>query len=163
MELNQFNTLDEQDARSVVTPCLDIERWVTAVVAGRPYDSVEAAIELAEQAAEPFTTDEVDSALAHHPRIGERAAGDSAEADLSRGEQAALSTDEQIQADLLAGNKAYEDKFGQVFLIRAAGRSAEEILDQLNTRLGNDAETEAGIIADQLRQIAVLRLSGALQ
>lgn len=163
MELSQFNQVDEQIARSVITPCLDITRWVDAIVDARPFDSVEAATEVAQQAANPFTSEEVDAALAHHPRIGEKAAGDSAEADLSRGEQASLSTDEQIQADLLAGNKAYEEKFGQVFLIRAAGRSAEEILEQLNTRLGNDAGAEASIIADQLRQIAVLRLSGALQ
>lgn len=163
MELSEFNQADEQTARSVITPCLDITRWVNAIVDARPYESVEAATDVAVQAAKPFTADEVDAALAHHPRIGEKAAGDSAEADLSRGEQASLSTDEQIQADLLAGNKAYEEKFGQVFLIRAAGRSAEEILAQLNTRLGNDAETEAGVIADQLRQIAVLRLSGALK
>lgn len=163
MELSEFNQADEQTARSVVTPCLDIDRWVTAVVAGRPYDSVDAAAELARLAAAPFTASEVESALAHHPRIGERASGDSAEADLSRGEQANLSNDEQVQADLLTGNRAYEAKFGQVFLIRAAGRSAEEILEQLNLRLANDAQTEAGIIAEQLRQIAVLRLSGALQ
>ena len=47
-------------------------------------------------------------------------------------------------------------------MIRAAGRSSEQILEQLTTRLGNDDETESAVVADQLRQIAVLRLQGAV-
>ena len=65
-------------------------------------------------------------------------------------------------AGCAAGNQAYEERFGQVFLIRAAGRSAEEILAALESRLTNDEKTEQSIVADQLRQIALLRLSKAV-
>ena len=47
-----------------------------------------------------------------------------------------------------------------MFLIRAAGRTPEEILDQLSTRMDNDPGTEQAVVADQLRQIALLRLEG---
>ena len=63
---------------------------------------------------------------------------------------------------LRAANEAYEERFGRVFLIRAAGRSAAEILAALESRLTNDDATERRVVADQLRQIALLRLAGAV-
>ena len=65
-------------------------------------------------------------------------------------------------ARLAAGNAAYEQRFGHVFLIRAAGRDAEDILVQLERRLRNDDETERAETVDNLRQIALLRLEAAV-
>jgi 2-oxo-4-hydroxy-4-carboxy-5-ureidoimidazoline decarboxylase len=66
-------------------------------------------------------------------------------------------------ADALAsGNRAYEEKFGRVFLIRAAGRTAPEILAALNERLAHTAAQEDAIVAQQLREIALLRLEGVI-
>ena len=61
-----------------------------------------------------------------------------------------------------AGNREYEEKFGRVFLIRAAGRTAPEILQALNSRLANTPAEEDTIVAQQLREIAVLRLEGLI-
>jgi 2-oxo-4-hydroxy-4-carboxy-5-ureidoimidazoline decarboxylase len=61
---------------------------------------------------------------------------------------------------LAAGNVAYEERFGHVFLIRAAGRSGAEILAELERRLANDAAAERAETVDNLRQIALLRLEG---
>jgi 2-oxo-4-hydroxy-4-carboxy-5-ureidoimidazoline decarboxylase len=47
--------------------------------------------------------------------------------------------------------------------VRAAGRTAEEILANLTERLANDPGTEALVTAEQLRQIALLRLESILQ
>ena len=158
--LTEFNAADRDEAVALVRPCLDIERWVAAVVDGRPYPDLSALIGIAETAADPFTQEEVTAALEHHPRIGERASGASAEASLSRSEQSGVSADADVQQKLAAGNRAYEERFGHVFLIRAAGRGTSEILAALEDRLSNDAETERSIMADQLRQIALLRLEG---
>jgi 2-oxo-4-hydroxy-4-carboxy-5-ureidoimidazoline decarboxylase len=161
--LAEFNAAERPAAVALVRPCLDIDRWVDAVVDGRPYTDARALVKVAATAADPFTADELDSALQHHPRIGDRAAGGSAEAGHSRSEQSGVSTDDDVQQRLADGNRAYEDRFGHVFLIRAAGRSGEEILAALEDRLGNDAETESAIMAQQLREIAVLRLEGIVE
>ena len=162
--LTRFNDADRADAAAVVRPCLDVDRWVDAVLDGRPYPDLDAVLDLAGRAAEQFTDDELTAALRHHPRIGERAAGASAEASLSRSEQSAVAgADSDVQRQLADGNRAYEERFGHVFLIRAAGRSSEEILAALQERLTNDAETEKVIMADQLRQIALLRLQGVFR
>jgi 2-oxo-4-hydroxy-4-carboxy-5-ureidoimidazoline decarboxylase len=161
--LDSFNALDRDAARSALRPCVDIDRWIDAVVDGRPYSDVEEALAAGRRAADPWTEAEIDGALAHHPRIGDRPAGASAEATLSRSEQAGVDvTDSEVQGALVAGNLAYEDRFGRVFLIRAAGRSSQEILDALNARLLHSPDEELAVVGQQLREIAVLRLEGVL-
>jgi 2-oxo-4-hydroxy-4-carboxy-5-ureidoimidazoline decarboxylase len=163
MHLEQFNAASRTEAGDFLRPCLDIQRWIDELAEGRPYAGPEALLTAGREAANPFTPAEIDAALAHHPRIGERAQGDSAEARLSQSEQAGLGVADTDVAEALAeGNRTYEEKFGQVFLIRAAGRSREEILAALNTRLSHSPEQEQLVIGQQLREIAVLRLEGMM-
>ncbi|MEI2278265.1 2-oxo-4-hydroxy-4-carboxy-5-ureidoimidazoline decarboxylase [Paenarthrobacter ilicis] len=161
MELAEFNSVDRNEAIRILTPCLDISRWVETIVDARPYASVDELLGQARSAAEPFTSAEVESAMAHHPRIGERPKAQTTEAAMSRSEQAGVDPgDNHTTAALAEGNRAYEEKFGRVFLIRAAGRSAEEILSTLQERITHTPEEEDTIVAGQLREIALLRLSG---
>lgn len=163
MLLEEFNLAERGDAVAALRPCIDVTRWCEDIVDHRPFESIDALVAEAAQAADPFTTEEIDSALAHHPRIGERAGGESREATMSRSEQAGVDpADAQVQRALREGNLAYEERFGRVFLIRAAGRSAEEILSSLRERLQNDPDSEERIIAGQLREIALLRLRGTI-
>jgi len=77
----------------------------------------------------------------------------------SRQEQAGVSdASADTLAALAAGNRTYEERFGQVFLICATGLSAAEMLTALRARLGNDADTEAKIVREELRKITGLRL-----
>lgn len=161
MTIDDLNSLDAAAAAEFLRPALDIPRWIDELVAARPFASREQLLETAATAAAPFTLAEIDRALTHHPRIGDRAEGDGAEAELSRSEQSGIDPeDAALQQELRERNVAYEERFGRVFLIRAAGRTPAQILDALDERMGNDDERELGIIADQLRQIAVGRLEG---
>jgi OHCU decarboxylase len=98
-------------------------------------------------------------AFAAHPRIGERATARWASSEQSASATAAYAT----LAELAEGNRAYEERFGHVFLIRATGRSAEEMLAALRERLGNDPATELAVAAEQQRQITALRLERLLR
>lgn len=163
MTLNEFNELDREQAVAAVRPALDIQRWIDQIVDGRPYESVAQVLDAARSAANPFADQEVEQALSHHPKIGERAAGESKEANLSRNEQAGLGeSPDSVKEDLARGNREYEDRFGHVFLIRAAGRSLPEILSELQRRLQNSPQAERAEVAEQLREIAVLRIEGML-
>lgn len=82
---------------------------------------------------------------------------------MSASEQSGVDqSDADIASALKAGNEAYEQKFGRVFLIRAAGRSAGEILASLQKRLQHNPHDEDDVVAEQLRQIALLRLEGVI-
>lgn len=161
MLLEEFNDLDRAAAIAALRPCIDVQRWCESVADSRPFASRADLLKAAEEAARPFTAEEIEAALVHHPRIGERASGGSKEANLSRAEQSGVDpNDARIATSLAAGNVAYEGKFGRVFLIAAAGRTADEILSALNARLENSADDEELVVAEQLRKIAMLRLEG---
>jgi OHCU decarboxylase len=163
VHIDEFDALPAADAAAQVAVWAAIPGWVDAIVAARPFASTDSLAEHADTLARDWTAVDLDAALAHHPRIGQRPTGDGAEAAASRREQIAMSTASAgTAADLAAANAAYEERFGRVFLIRAAGRSPEEMLAEARRRLGNDDDTETAEALDQLRQIALLRLRGAV-
>ena len=70
----------------------------------------------------------------------------------------------EVTAAIAAGNAAYEERFGRVFLIRAAGRSPQEILGGAAATPGNDDETEVSAKRSaSSREIALLRLRGSVR
>jgi len=149
----------EAALREGLAASLFVNRWIDEVAAGYPYESVAHLLSVAEEAATPLAPYEIDEAIAHHPRIGEKPAGEGAAQNFSRSEQAGLGdADEQVAAQIAAGNEAYEERFGRVFIIRAAGRTRPEILDELTRRLELPNATELEIVGDQLREIALIRL-----
>jgi 2-oxo-4-hydroxy-4-carboxy-5-ureidoimidazoline decarboxylase len=153
----RFDDLGEDDARQLLLRCMSAPDWAEEVLAGRPYRSREELLDAADQAARELSADDVEEALDGHPRIGERA-GAGHHAAASAREQAGVVSTSATSQKLVAANQAYEDRFGHVFLIRAAGRSGDEILAELERRLGNSPEAEAAETLDNLRQIALLRL-----
>jgi 2-oxo-4-hydroxy-4-carboxy-5-ureidoimidazoline decarboxylase len=158
VDLARFNGMESAAVTQSLLACCDVPEWAATVRDGRPYADVEAVIAAADASAREFTAADVDRALAAHPRIGERAAGESDSARWSRGEQGRVDRDEATLAALAAGNQAYEDRFGRVFLISAAGLSGGEILAALRSRLEHDPDVELRVVADELRKIALLRL-----
>ena len=55
-------------------------------------------------------------------------------------------------------NRRYEEKFGYIFIVCAAGKNADEILAILRNRLDNDADEELRIAAGEQARITQLRL-----
>ena len=161
--LDAFNSAPSARVTAALLACCDVPSWAAAVRDGRPYRDVESVLDVADKAARELTAQDVDRALAAHPRIGERPAGHGAEAELSRAEQAGVSTNHGTRTALLEGNRAYEDRFGRVFLICATGLSGDDVLAALRERLDNDEPTEAAVVAEELRKIALLRLRKVVQ
>jgi 2-oxo-4-hydroxy-4-carboxy-5-ureidoimidazoline decarboxylase len=93
-----------------------------------------------------LTWDDIAAVLAAHPRIGERSA---------TGEQAGVR--DGTRPALAAANRAYEARFGHIFLTCAAGRSGEDMLAELRDRLNNDLDAERRVVTRELLKIALLR------
>lgn len=164
MRLTDFNALADAAAADVVASWAAVPRWIDALVDGRPYASVTRLMAAADDAAATWTGEEVEDALRDHPRIGEKHAGGGRSAAHSSREQAGVDrTDADLMERLARGNARYEERFGRIYLVRAAGRTAAEMLDFLEERLAHDDATELAVTAGQLREIALLRLRGALE
>lgn len=160
LTLDQFNAADSGAARRILDACLDIERWVIDVDAGRPYPDWNALRARASASADEITWAEVAGALARHPRIGEKATGDAGDVALSASEQAGVA--DADTAALAAGNLAYEQRFGYIYLICASGLSGAQMVAALRERLTHDDEQERLVVMEELRKIAALRLAKAV-
>lgn len=161
--LHDFNHLPDKDALALLRPCVAIPAWAEALVRGRPYPSREALFNAATAQAQTWDDAALAQALSAHPRIGEKLTGSQAEAALSRQEQGAVNDrDATLAQALREGNARYEARFGRVFLIRAKGRSGEDILQALHARLENSDAQEVRAALEQLREITLLRLEGVI-
>jgi 2-oxo-4-hydroxy-4-carboxy-5-ureidoimidazoline decarboxylase len=161
--IEELNGLSGDEAATALRACVGIDSWVHVLAAGRPYDDAAQLFATARAHAATWTPAEVEGALADHPRIGERADGSGAAADHSRREQGGLDpADRDLAERLREGNLAYEQRFGRIYLVRAKGRSGEELLALLEARLGNDPATELAVTKQQLAEIALLRLADLL-
>jgi len=159
--LDDFNAEPADRAVQALRACNAAPRFAAAIVAGRPYPDVDALVTRAEEVVRGLPWEEVELAIGVHPRIGEQPEGSSPEAEASRREQRAVgAADDATRTALAEGNRAYEERFDHVFLIRAAGRTPGEMLAELRRRLGNDEETERRETTEQLAQISALRVKG---
>lgn len=162
MTLEQFNDAPEQEANRQIAHCVAIPEWAGELVAARPFATLEALLKSGDELARSWDGQALNQALSAHPRIGEKAGGNGKEAELSRNEQSSVNAqDDDLKQALRAGNAAYEQRFGRVFLIRAKGRSGEEMLAELQRRLNNDPQPEQQEALNQLREITLLRLKEA--
>ena len=155
--LDRLNLEEPAAAEHDLLACCASRRWADEILARRPYRDLAQLRSVSEQVLRALAWTDVEQALAAHPRIGERAGGATTEAGWSRDEQAGAAPSD----DLVAGNRAYEERFGHVFLICATGLSGEQIHTALRTRLGNDPEAERDVVREELRKIVDLRLGKA--
>lgn len=161
--LHEFNYLSHEKALALIHPCVALPGWADALVVGRPYASRDELFSTAKALTQSWDEAALTQALSAHPRIGEKPAGSQAEAALSRQEQGAVNDrDAALAQALREGNARYEARFGRVFLIRAKGRSGEDILQALHARLENSDAQEIRAALEQLREITLLRLEGVI-
>ena len=161
MTLAQLNALTAQDAQRALLDCCGSRAWARAMTDARPFADAAALHARADAEWDALGREDRLEAFAAHPRIGERAAAaaSTSHARWSAQEQAGASgADADVAQALVEGNRAYEARFGHVFLICATGRSGAEMLAALRERMSNDAERELHVAAEEQRKIMHLRL-----
>ncbi len=160
--VRHFNALPADAARARIQSCCASRQWSLGLVGRRPFSDLASLQSAADEVWKGLTPTDYLEAFAGHPRIGETKpapAQDQRSASWSSQEQsrAALASD-QVRAELAKANQIYQDRFGFIFIVCASGKSAEEILGLLRSRLENDREAEILNAAEQQRQITRLRL-----
>lgn len=156
----RLNALPDPEAREALLACCGSTAWTEEMLARRPFADDADLLERAGRVWWALEPEDWREAFSRHPRIGERKVDASTRSGAwSRAEQAGVAeAPDQVHAALEEENRRYERLFGHVFLIRAAGRSAEEMLAELRRRLRNDPETELREAAREQLEIAKLRL-----
>jgi 2-oxo-4-hydroxy-4-carboxy-5-ureidoimidazoline decarboxylase len=156
MTLDELNRLDASRAHGEFTRCCGSTRWAAAMVAARPFASLDVMLGHADGIWASLDGDDWLEAFAAHPKIGESRAVSA----WSAAEQAGMTAaGDDAKARLAASNAAYEARFGYIFIVCATGKSSSEMLAMLETRLTNDPGNELAIAAGEQRKITALRLA----
>jgi 2-oxo-4-hydroxy-4-carboxy-5-ureidoimidazoline decarboxylase len=128
----------------------------------RPFASVEQMTEVADRIWWSLQPRDWLEAFQSHPKIGEKkaAAATAIEAQKwSEDEQSKTRGSAAETMEALANlNREYEKQFGYIFIVSASGKSAEEMLAILRTRLENPASQELRNAAAEQAKITELRL-----
>lgn len=157
MTLEELNRLPRYRAEEEFLKCCGSRAWARTMAQRRPFSSLE---RLAQAAGEIWwNLDPSDwmEAFRAHPRIGELTiTGAPAQ------EQAAMNRVPSAVAHALAlANNEYSDKFGFIFIISATGKTGDQMLENLRSRLPNTIEQELGVAAEEQNKITLLRLKKA--
>lgn len=157
--LARFNALEERAGVAALHEvCASVE-WGRRLLAGRPYAAVDDLLAASDAAMAGLTADDLEEAMAAHPPIGRPKPGDPTSAREQRG---MADASEELRAEMLELNLAYQEKFGHVFLICATGRSGEQMRDAIEERIGNPPEREREIVRTELGKINRIRLTRLL-
>ena len=164
--VRQLNAVDDPELRALLADFCAAPAWIDRVAAARPFASAGAVLAAADSAAEQVPAADWRVAFTHHPRIGERTAlkpqSDAARAMSAREQGTASTADAGDRAALAEANREYEQRFGHVFIVSAAGRSASEILAIQRDRMKNSPEAEIAVAAGEQKTITRLRLERLL-
>jgi OHCU decarboxylase len=164
--LARWNHAARDAAEAQILPCCGSKRWAREVAARRPFRHEAALMAASDEMWCNLNEADWIEAFNSHPRIGEskKQSGARTSDAWSRQEQEKVTeAGDAVRIALAEGNRTYEEKFGRIFIVCASGKSASEILEVLQRRLGNDAATELHEAAEQQRQITELRLKKWLQ
>ncbi len=163
MRLADLNALDDDAAVRELLRCCGSSRWARTMAASRPFSSVAAIERAADEVWQGLKTADILEAFAAHPRIGAGGAGRDGAPQWSSQEQSGVrAATGDVRERLAAGNRAYEARFGYIFIICATGKSAGEMLASLEQRLRHTPDEELRIAAEEQRTITRLRLTKLL-
>lgn len=164
--LSRLDGLPAEEARAELSRCCGSSAWLDGMLARRPFGDREGLFTAAESAFLSLEEADWREAFDHHPRIGDREALRARFATTrawAEGEQAGTREAPDAVIDALAeGNRAYEARFGYIFIVCASGKSATEMLGLLRGRLPNEPEAELPIAAAEQAKITRLRLAKLL-
>jgi OHCU decarboxylase len=154
--LEALNQMDRKAAEAAFTRCCGSTAWARSMAAARPFASVEDMTATADAIWRSLGASDWLEAFGAHPKIGEQARG----ASWSEREQSGMQTaGDDLRKRIAEENAAYQLRFGYIFIVCATGKTAEEMLADLDARLSNDPAAELQVASDEQRKITRLRLA----
>ena len=161
-----LNELTAHSAETEFLKCCGSTRWARAMTEARPFTGNDALFARADDVWWSLSAEDWLEAFRAHPKIGEKKAAtaqaEQAQSWSSQEQSGVASASSQAKDELARLNREYEARFGFIFIVCASGKSSEEMLAILNSRIGNDRETELRIAAEEQRKITRLRLEKLL-
>jgi OHCU decarboxylase len=171
MTLGELNVLPGYRAEAELLKCCSSKAWAQWMVRRRPFASRDRFLDAAGEIWLRLDPEDWMQAFRAHPKIGHRQSTAHKSTEHKSTQSQAWSAEEQsgmdgagadVTRDLEEANQEYLAKFGYIFIVCASGKSAEEMLANLRSRLMNSPEQEIRVAAEEQNKITRLRLEKLL-
>ena len=166
MSLDKINNASAEQAYDLFEHCCCAPNWINSMVAKRPFKDMSALLAASQRIFLQLSEQDYLTAFTGHPQIGNLATLHEKYASTSGSashEQSGMSVAEQtLLEEMLDLNKAYLAKFGFIFIVFASGKSAQQMLAIIQSRIGNDRQTELTIASQEQAKITQIRLEKLL-
>jgi OHCU decarboxylase len=164
--LERLNDMPDEEAEEALLTCCGATIWVRQMNRLRPFVTEGELLEAGDRVWWSLNPEDWLEAFRAHPRIGERTAqaeqSERAAAWSAHEQAGATQAGADVAARIAEGNRAYEDRFGYIYIVSAAGKTGDELVAILRERLANDPETELRVAAGEQAKITRLRLEKLL-
>ncbi len=149
-------------SNKLLSNCCGASKWVSAMAKKYPYKSFEEMKKVSDKVWKTCKEEDYLEAFTHHPKIGDlKSLKNKFKSTKKWAGNEQSGVNEALPNTLKAlakANKDYEEKFGFIFIVCATGKSAQEMLDILNSRIGNTYKKEIKIAAAEQAKITDIRL-----
>ena len=134
--------------------CCGSDAWARRMFERQPFTDADSVYAAADEIWWSLTPDDWLEAFAKHPRIGQKSSAKWTSQEQSGMANAA----EETAAEIARLNAEYDAKYGFIFIVCASGKTADEMLKILRTRINNSRDEEIRIAAAEQAKITHLRL-----
>ncbi len=166
-DLERLNSLSPAEAEADLLQCCGSAKWARSMAGKRPFRGMQELLETADRVWWELGREDWLEAFTRHPKIGEnagaRGGSDQTHRWSAEEQSGARSAQWDVRSALAEANRAYEKRFGYIFIVCATGKSSEEMLALLRQRLQNDPGAELRIAAEEHRRITRRRLEKLLR
>ena len=166
MTLEELNNLSTEKTIEEFFKCCGSTAWAHKLADSRPFKNTQQLLEVSDRIWSACSKQDGLEAFTHHPKIGDLKSLEkkfTSTKEWAGKEQAGVdSATHKTLTELANGNHAYENKFGYIFIVCATGKTANEMLTMLNTRLQNNPEVEIKIALNEQNKITHIRLEKLL-
>lgn len=156
MTVKAFNKLNKAEKEKLLLSCCGSSNWCAMMLKQLPFageaDLVNAATDTWYN--QCSSSDWLES-FTHHPKIGDIKS--LAKKFAGKEQSAVAAASKKTITALAAANKAYEARFGFIFIVCATGKPATEMLRLLEDRLTNTIGEELHIAMGEQMKITILR------
>ncbi|MFM8270050.1 MAG: 2-oxo-4-hydroxy-4-carboxy-5-ureidoimidazoline decarboxylase [Pseudomonadota bacterium] len=160
--LNEFNLASEKEAKEALQFCCGSSVWANQMTASRPLASLKELKEKSSLIWNSLSEADWKEAFSHHPTIGDleslKKKFASTKAWAQQEQKGSVEASPSVLQALATLNKTYENRFGFIFIVCATGKTAQEMLELLETRMKNSPHVELRNAAKEQEKITHLRL-----
>ena len=166
MSLQKINNANSKQAYRIFESCCCAPKWIESMTNSRPFAQPRDVLIASDKTFMQLTKADYLTAFEGHPQIGNlQTLKDKYEntSDSASHEQSGMSDAKQsILEEMHALNIEYLEKFGFIFIVCASGKSAQQMLDLIKSRINNDHDSELSIAGNEQAKITHIRLEKLL-